>query len=169
MSNSIDPKIKPQTSHTVRAIFKHFANRPKQSEKKSVKRAQNIRPTIENKLRIEHYNSLTGAGTPSNQCSDSQFTVFKTHITFGRENPFCIHRQLEYLILLFPALELLKHLRGDDASFLRRRTGGMVIIYRGMVFSKMVNGGMVLFSGEMASPASPSTRVLIVGHHRFYQ
>ena len=45
----------------------------------------------------------------------------------------------------------------DGASFSRGSKGGMVIIYRGVVYTKMFCGGMMLFSGGMASPLNSST------------
>ena len=39
--------------------------------------------------------------------------------------------------------------------FSRRSEGRMVIIYRDMIYAKILYGVMVLFSGGMASPVSP--------------
>ena len=38
----------------------------------------------------------------------------------------------------------------------------VIILVKGMVYAKMLNGGMMLFSGGMEFPASLSTRVLFI-------
>ena len=49
--------------------------------------------------------------------------------------------------------------KSKKKSFSHRR---MVIIYRGMVYAKIFYGGMMLFSGGMASPINSSTAFRLV-------
>ena len=56
---------------------------------------------------------------------------------------------------IYAVLESLKHLWGDGATFHADVSRDGHYTCKGMVYTKIFSGGMVLFSGGMASPASP--------------
>ena len=57
----------------------------------------------------------------------------------------------------YSVLELQKHLLGDGTTFQADFRRGGHFSGKGMVYAKMFYGGMVLFSGGMASPLKSST------------